>query len=64
MQDGISNRIGLCESSLAIVFKLMRISYALAHQDEMDRQDVFLMGGKVSGGLPENQGNQNMNQSL
>jgi hypothetical protein len=37
MQDGISNRIGLCESSLAIVFKLMRISYALAHQDEMDR---------------------------
>jgi hypothetical protein len=29
---------------MATIFKMLRIQYALSHQDEKDRQDIFLMG--------------------
>lgn len=38
----------LSDASMATIFKLLRIQYALSHQDEKDKQDIFLMGGKVS----------------
>ena len=29
---------------MATIFKLLRINYALAHQDEIDKQSIFLAG--------------------
>lgn len=37
----------LNDISMATIFKLLRIQYALSHQDEKDKQDIFLMGGKI-----------------
>jgi len=34
----------LNEAAMATIFKLLRIQYALSHQDEVDKQDIFLMG--------------------
>ena len=34
---------------MAVIFKLLRIQYALLHQDEVDKQDIFLMGAKEVG---------------
>lgn len=31
---------------MATIFKLLRIQYALSHQDEVDRQDIFLLGAR------------------
>lgn len=31
---------------MAIIMKLLRIQYALSHQDELDKQDIFLAGSK------------------
>jgi len=36
----------LAETSMAIIMKLLRIQYALSHQDELDKQEIFLAGGK------------------
>lgn len=36
----------LSETAMATIFKLLRIQYALSHQDEVDKQDIFLMGQK------------------
>lgn len=33
---------------MATIFKLLRIQYALSHQDERDKQDIFLMGAKMA----------------
>lgn len=35
------------EASMATLMKLIRIQYALCHQDEKDKQDIFLMGGRM-----------------
>lgn len=42
----LEERQTIADNTLAIVFKMMRISYALAHQDELDRQNVFLFGAQ------------------
>ena len=45
----MEHRIALSDNSMAIMFKLLRIQYALMHQDEVDKQDIFLMGAKDVG---------------
>lgn len=35
---------------MATIFKLLRIQYALSHQDELDKQEIFLAGSKESKG--------------
>ena len=42
----------LNDTSMATIFKLLRIQYALSHQDEKDKQDIFLMGGKLMTNAP------------
>jgi hypothetical protein len=44
--DRINDRVTISDNSMAVIFKLLRIQYALCHQDELDKQDIFLMGSK------------------
>lgn len=34
----------LTDAAMATIFKLLRIQYALSHQDERDKQNIFLAG--------------------
>ena len=43
---GTEQKPMLAETSMAIIMKLLRIQYALSHQDELDKQEIFLAGGK------------------
>jgi hypothetical protein len=45
----------LNDTSMATIFKLLRIQYALSHQDEWDKQDIFLMGGKANAATAQQQ---------
>ena len=38
------SKLVVSEAAMATVFKLLRIQYALAHQDEQDKQNIFLAG--------------------
>mmetsp|Transcript_29422 Transcript_29422/g.44524 ORF Transcript_29422/g.44524 Transcript_29422/m.44524 type:complete len:116 (-) Transcript_29422:1845-2192(-) len=42
--EDFSKKIILTDTSMATIFKLLRIQYALSHQDEVDRQDMLLFG--------------------
>lgn len=44
--DSFDSRLVVSDNTMAIIFKLLRIQYALCHQDELDKQDMFLMGVK------------------
>ena len=44
--EGFDSRLVIADNTMAIIFKLLRIQYALCHQDELDKQDIFLMGAK------------------
>jgi len=48
-QETVEHRFTIADNSMAIIFKLLRIQYALSHQDEVDKQDIFLMGAKEAG---------------
>ena len=45
-------RVKLSETTMVTIFKMLRIQYALLHQDEVDKQDIYLMGLKDATGLP------------
>ena len=40
----IDKKMNLCDCAMATIFKLLRINYALIHQDEIDKQSIFLAG--------------------
>lgn len=42
----------LTDAALATIFKLLRIQYALCHQDERDKQNIFLAGFTEVGQAP------------
>lgn len=42
----------LTDAALATIFKLLRIQYALGHQDERDKQNIFLAGFTEVGQAP------------
>mmetsp|Transcript_33513 Transcript_33513/g.51491 ORF Transcript_33513/g.51491 Transcript_33513/m.51491 type:complete len:157 (+) Transcript_33513:2034-2504(+) len=44
--DEMEKRVQISDNTMAIIFKLFRIQYALSHQDELDKQDIFLLGTK------------------
>ena len=45
-QEAIDRNQVLQDNTFAVVFKLLRINYALMHQDELDKQNIFLVGAK------------------
>ena len=51
-QEAIDHNQVLQDNTFAVVFKLLRINYALMHQDEMDKQSIFLVGAKEQQGQP------------
>jgi len=48
--DASDDRLSVSDNAMAVIFKLLRIQYALSHQDELDKQDIFLMGAKETAG--------------
>ena len=40
----IDKRLSVGDCAMATIFKLLRINYALIHQDEIDKQSIFLAG--------------------
>jgi hypothetical protein len=42
----VEKRVKLSDTTMATIFKMLRIQYALLHQDEVDKQDIYLMGLK------------------
>jgi len=48
--DTFDRKLVLTDTSMATIFKLLRIQYALSHQDELDKQEIFLMGARDANG--------------
>jgi hypothetical protein len=56
--DTFDRKLVLTDTSMATIFKLLRIQYALSHQDELDKQEIFLMGARdATGGKGNQSGN-------
>lgn len=48
--DTFEKKLVLTDTSMATIFKLLRIQYALSHQDEVDKQQIFLAGHRETRG--------------
>ena len=42
--DEFERKLVSSEAATATIFKLLRIQYALMHQDELDKENIFLAG--------------------
>lgn len=60
----MEHRLAVSDNSMAVIFKLQRIQYALLHQDEVDKQDIFLLGAKDTGRTVPGAAGAGLNASL